>query len=172
MRRFTETYTRPIVIVVLIAVAGGVSLMSRGPEVGPRRHSFVVNIEGHDLGSWQKVSGLDVAFDVIEFREGSGPTRYFPGATKYSSIKLERTFVGDTTLSDWFTAFSQSPTERVQGTIILYDPAHTEVARWNFENAWPQKLTGPVLNAGANDVPIESIELVHEGFTRVPPPTR
>jgi phage tail-like protein len=172
VRRFTRTYSKLTVIVVLIAVAGGVSVMSRGPETAPRRHSFVVNIEGHDLGSWQKVSGLDVAFDVIEFREGSGPTRYFPGATKYTTIKLERTFTGDTKLTDWFTAFSQTPTERVRGTIILFDPAHTEVARWNFENAWPQKLTGPVLNAGTNDVPVESIELVHEGFTRVPPPTR
>ena len=54
----------------------------------------------------------------------------------------------------------------------MYDAARTEVARWNFENAWPQKLTGPVLNATANDVPIESIELVHEGFIRVPPPAR
>jgi phage tail-like protein len=172
VRRFTGTYGRLIVIVALIAVAGGVSVMSRGPETAARRHFFVVNIEGHDLGSWQKVSGLDVAFDVIEFREGSGPVRYFPGATKFTNIKLERAFTGDTRLSDWFTAFSQSPSERVQGTIILYDPAQTEVARWNFENAWPQKLTGPVLNAGANDVPIESIELVHEGFIRVPPPTR
>jgi phage tail-like protein len=172
VRRFTGTYSRLIVVVALIAVAGGVSVMSRGQETAPRRYFFVVNIEGHDLGSWQKVSGLEVAFDVVEFREGSGPTRYFPGATKYTNIKLERAFTGNTALSDWFTAFSESPSERVQGTIILYDPAHTEIARWNFKNAWPQKLTGPVLNAGANDVPVESIEIVHEGFTREPPPTR
>jgi phage tail-like protein len=172
VRRFTRNYRSLIVVVALIAVAGGASVMSGGPQAAPRGYSVVVNIEGRNLGGWSKVSGLDVAFDIVEFREGGGPTRYLPGRAKYTNIKLERAFTGDTGLSDWFTAFSQAPAERVRGTIVMYNAAHTEVARWNFENAWPQKLTGPVLNAGANDVPIESIELVHEGLTRVPPPAR
>ena len=170
MRRFIEMFRSLIVVGVLIVIAGGVGVRSGGPEKGPRRYAFVVSIEGHDLGSWSKVSGLDVSFDVVEFREGSGgPVRYFPGATKYSTIKLERAFAGDTQLSDWFTTFSQTRTERVRVTIVMYDQAGGEVARWNFENAWPQKLTGPVLNAQSNDVPIESLELVHEGLSRVAP---
>jgi len=172
MRRFTETYRTLIIVVTLLALAAGGSVMSHGPEMAPGRYSFAVNIEGRDLGSWSKVSGLDVAFDVVEFREGGGATHYLPGKTKYSNIKLERAFTGSADLSDWFTSFSQTPSERVRGTIVMYNAAHAEVARWNFENAWPQKLTGPVLNAAANDIPIESIDLVHEGLTRVAPPTQ
>ena len=36
--------------------------------------------------------------------------------------------------------------------------------RWNLSRAWPVKLeTGP-LNAVANEVAIETLELAHEGF--------
>ena len=54
----------------------------------------------------------------------------------------------------------------------MMDHTHHEVARWNFENAWPSKVSGPRLNRDSNDVSIESIELVHEGLTRATPSPR
>ena len=41
-----------------------------------------------DLGSWAKVDGLDVTFDVVEYRAGDAWNSrwYCPGATKYSSL--------------------------------------------------------------------------------------
>lgn len=157
-----------VVIVAVIAVAGNSRVMTRAADTTVPRYSFAVSIEGRQLGGFREVSGLDIELEVIEFRDGSGgPTQYLPGMTKYSNIKLVRAFNGGTELSDWFTAFSQSRTERVAGTIVMYDQAQTEIARWHFENAWPQKISGPKLNAGGNEVPIESIELVHEGLSRV-----
>ena len=52
----------------------------------------------------------------------------------------------------------------------MMDHMNHEVARWNFENAWPSKVSGPRLNRDNNEVAIESIELVHEGMTRAKPP--
>ena len=40
------------------------------------------------------------------------------------------------------------------------------MARWNFVRAWPTKWDGPDLNAVANDVAIELLELAHEGIER------
>ena len=38
------------------------------------------------------------------------------------------------------------------------------VMRWHAENAWINKIEAPTFNATANEVAIQSIELVHEGL--------
>jgi phage tail-like protein len=43
----------------------------------------------------------------------------------------------------------------------------TEVARWNFTNAWPTRWDGPSLNIRGNEVATETLVLAHEGLTRV-----
>ena len=49
---------------------------------------------------------------------------------------------------------------------MLLDDKRTEVVRWNFRNGWICKWVGPTLNAKANEVAIESIEIAHEGLER------
>src|SRR5579883_1846594 len=56
---------------------------------------------------------------------------------------------------------------RKNGSITMYNQQGTAVAKWNFTNAWPSKLTGPSANAGNNEVAIEELELTHEGYERV-----
>jgi phage tail-like protein len=38
------------------------------------------------------------------------------------------------------------------------------VLRWNFVRGWPAKWEGPALNAKANEVAIETLEIAHEGL--------
>ena len=54
-----------------------------------------------DLGSWAKVDGLDVTFDVVEYRAGDAWNSrwYAPGATKYSTVKLSRAVTADQSTS-------------------------------------------------------------------------
>jgi phage tail-like protein len=49
----------------------------------------------------------------------------------------------------------------------MFDTSGLPVARWNFVNAWPSKLTGPTANADNNEVGIEELEITHEGYERV-----
>jgi phage tail-like protein len=56
---------------------------------------------------------------------------------------------------------------RKNGTITMYNQQGEPVARWNFINAWPSKLTGPSANASNNEVAIEELEITHEGYERV-----
>jgi phage tail-like protein len=161
------------VVVAVLAIGAGDRLISLSIQPDLPRYSFAVTIEGRALSGFREVGGLDVELEVIEYRDGSGgPARYVPGARKYPNIVLKRGFTGDTQLHDWFTEFDNSRTERVNGSIVMYDQGREEIARWNFHNAWPSKLSGPALNASPNEVPIESIELVHEGLTRVIPAPR
>ena len=49
-------------------------------------------------------------------------------------------------------------------------PTHqdnTEIARWNFENAWPSKVIGPDMDSGSTNYMVEDVTIVHEGVERV-----
>ena len=151
---------------VLFILAGG-RLMSVATQSDLPRYSFAVNIEGRALGAFREVTGLGVEVEVIEFREGSGgPIQKIPGQTKYPPIELKRGFTGDTALHDWFTEFSESRAQRVDGSIIMFDQSRSEVARWNFVNGWPSSWKGSDLSSSADEVATEEVTIAHEGLER------
>jgi phage tail-like protein len=51
---------------------------------------------------------------------------------------------------------------RTAGSILLLDENRNEVMRWNFDRAWPCKYTGPTLNAGNNEIAIETLVICCE----------
>ena len=55
--------------------------------------------------------------------------------------------------------------DRRNGSIILLNEEREDVLRWHAENAWINKIEGPTLQGGGNEVAMESVELVHEGLT-------
>jgi len=68
---------------------------------------------------------------------------------------------------DWRQDVVNGTVTRRTGSVVLYDLANqTEVARWNFYNAWPSKWDGPALNAKGNDIAIETLVLAVERLTR------
>jgi phage tail-like protein len=46
--------------------------------------------------------------------------------------------------------------------LVLQDEEHNDVARWSFVQGWICKWEGPAMNATANEVAIESIEICVE----------
>ena len=52
-------------------------------------------------------------------------------------------------------------------SIILVDEAGADKARWDVVQAWPTKYDPPDFSAKGNEVAIETLEIVHEGFKRV-----
>jgi phage tail-like protein len=140
---------------------------SRGDALA-RPFSFRVEIEGLDAGVFRSVSGLSIETEVIEFREGGSDVIHkLPGARKYPNLVLKRGFTGDTTLYDWYNSFTGGNPARVNGSIIMLGPDLAQVARWEFHNGFPVKVEGPDLDASSNEVPIETIEIAHEGLTMV-----
>jgi phage tail-like protein len=49
----------------------------------------------------------------------------------------------------------------------MFDQQLNEVARWNFERAWPVKVTGPTLGTDKNEFGIEELGIAHEYIKRV-----
>jgi phage tail-like protein len=74
---------------------------------------------------------------------------------------------------EWIKKIVDSGTEgqkKSMSIILLDETGETEkkdVARWDIVNAWPTKYKPADLNAKTNDVAIESLEIAHEGFSRV-----
>jgi phage tail-like protein len=125
--------------------------------------------------AFTEVSGLDFETEVIEFRTGNSwkynKTKQ-PGMTKYGNITLKKgTFKGDTDFYDYWkdTYYFQGVTKAIRTTvqIDLLDETHSPVFSWILQNAWPTKITSTDLKADANEVAIESMELVHEGLTLI-----
>ena len=130
---------------------------------------FLVEIDGISAAGFAEVSGLETETDVIEYREGgdAGTARKLPGLTKYANIVLKRGITSSKELHDWRKEVIDGQIVRRSGSIVLLDERRQEVARWNFHESWPCRLSGPELKAKGNDVAIEELEICHEGLERV-----
>lgn len=126
--------------------------------------NFLLEIDGVVSAGFTEVSGITMESDVIEYREGSDPThvRKLPGLSKYGSITLKRGFSENTELYDWRKTVMDGVTQRKDGAIILMDEAGQPALRWEFTNGFPSKLEGATLNATANEVAMESVEIAVE----------
>ena len=130
---------------------------------------FVVSMSGkseYDLGSWTKAEGLDVAWDIAEYRMGDGGNDrlYFPGNTKYTNVKLIRGVSEETEkVKQWLNKNSWEM-EVFAGSIQLYTTAAKKVTEWALRDVMPAKWSITSFDAGASQVAMETLELVHRGF--------
>ena len=131
---------------------------------------FTVKIDktDYDLGSWAKVSGLDVSWDLAEYRAGDGPKNdrwYFPGITKYSTVKLERAVESEGTKNVRKWLDSNSFQHEVQsGKVELLDAKSAPVFHWTLRHVLPTKWSIAPFDSAGNKVAIETLELAHMGF--------
>ena len=118
--------------------------------------------------SFQEVSGLDAQSEEIKYRAGDSSVFSvvkMPGLIKYGNVTMKKgIFKGDNKFWEWFNKIKMNTIERTTVTISLLDEEGSETMVWTLKNAWPTKVTGTDLKAEGNEVAIESIEIVHEGF--------
>lgn len=140
-------------------------------RVDPYRvFNFLVELDGIAQASFIECSGLGTSTAVIETREGgdNATMHKLPGMTTYTDIVLKWGLTNSTDLSDWRQQIIDGTIVRKNGSVVVFDLANsTEVARWNFTNAWPSKLEAPAFNAKGNDIAINTLTISHEGITRV-----
>jgi phage tail-like protein len=126
--------------------------------------NFRVEIEGITTAEFAEASGLQSETAVVEYRTGGEHlVRKLPGLTKFANIALRRGVTKDAELWNWRKSIVDGHVERRNGSIILLEDDGTEVVRWNFRNGWICKWEGPSMDAKANEVAIETIEIAHEG---------
>jgi phage tail-like protein len=117
------------------------------------------------------VSGIEADTPVVITREGNDPTsgEKSPGQASYADLVVSRPLTGDLTLWQWMQQSVNGAPLKRDISVILLDNQNNQVIQWNFKNAFPVRWTGPLLNALANDVAMETLEIAHDGFTVTAP---
>ena len=134
---------------------------------------FYVDIENVFQGVFREISGIGSENPVIEHwaANKAGDTVYtkMPGRIKVNDITLKAGLGDDTMkLVKWRekVELGKITEARTNGTIWMFNQDNTPLAKWRFEAAWPSKLSGPSLNANANETAVEELTLAIEKISR------
>lgn len=132
---------------------------------------FLVKLGDKGQISFKEASGLDVEYDVIEYRAGDSPVftkSKMPGLRKNGDITLKKgIFIGDKVLWDWINDVKLNTIKRETVTISLLDETGAAVQTWSLTNAWPKKISAEGFKAEGNSAAMETLVLAHEGVIRV-----
>lgn len=135
--------------------------------------NFAIEVQGQINGFFTEVSGLGSETEVAEHNvvgpNGSQVVRKIPGRLKWGDITLKRGITSNMDIWEWRKMVEQGNVDgaRRNGSIVMYDQMGTEVARWNFQKAWPMKVTGPAPKSDTGDISVEEMTLVHEYIERI-----
>jgi phage tail-like protein len=139
-----------------------------------RNFRFRVDIDNVARVGFAEVSGLEIATEAIDYREGTDPphARKLSGLTKYGNVTLKWGLVTGANaleLFQWHRAIAtgQLVDSRRRVVIVLMDEAGIDQARFVVHEAWPVKYETSALNATSTDVVIETLELANEGIERI-----
>jgi phage tail-like protein len=133
---------------------------------------FAIEVDSVNLAFFQECSGLGSSSEVIEHRvvapSGQIVVQKMPGQLKWGDVTLKKSLTDEKALTDWRKEVEDGKFDsyRRNGSIVIYDPQLTEIARWNFVNGWPSEWKGSDLSASGDDVMTEEITIAHEGITR------
>jgi phage tail-like protein len=151
-------------------MAGGLPNL---PSDALASYLFAIEIDSIEIAQFAEVSGLTSEMDVIELKENTPDGKLVihkaPGAFKPPTITLKRAMNGSKALGDWHQQLIEGKVSegRKNGSVVLKSYDGSEVARYNFTNAWISKVTMGTLKAGATEVLMEEASLVCESFARV-----
>lgn len=144
--------------------------------------NFFLELDGETVSALISVSGLDLELSVASVRQvgkdgkqqlvkSLGTTTNVPDltVTRIAPLSME----GDK-VWEWFNSIRKSGTvgkdrtnHRKNGSIVLYDQAHSEVSRFNFFEAWPTKISTDQLSVESSDAVKETITFTLERLDRV-----
>lgn len=152
-------------------LTGASSLQDREDPV--TAYTFGLEVEGNLVGFFTTVSGIGSETEIVERKvvddNGVEITHFVPGRLRWTSITLSRGLTTNLDIWEWRQRVVEGRIEdaRADCSIVLYDEANQEIARWNLEYAWPSAISAPAAEDESTEYLVESITLVHEGMERV-----
>lgn len=134
---------------------------------------FGLEISGKLSGFFTNVGGIGSESEVVEHKvmsdKGETIIQKIPGRLTWTEVSLKRGVTSNIDIWNWRKLVIDGKIDeaRTNCSIIAYDQGQKEIARWNFENAWPSKVVGPELDSASTNYMIEEVTIVHEGMVRV-----
>jgi len=133
---------------------------------------FGIELQGQISGYFTECTGIGSENEVVDHKVVDASGREYihkiPGRLKWENVTLKRGLTSDLQMWEWRDMIVMGNVEsaRKNGSIIMFNQQFSEVARWNFENAWPVKITGPTPKSDSNEYAIEELTIAHEGIYR------
>jgi phage tail-like protein len=120
-------------------------------------------------GAFSECTGLEATMEAKVIKEGGrnyGPAQR-AGQVSFGTVILKRGITSTRHLWQWFEFLNKSGhyAHRMTVKITLLDANQSPLIRWQLDRAMPTKLKMPDLNGKSNDIGIEELHLVHEGFS-------
>jgi phage tail-like protein len=144
-----------------------------------KNFKFRVKWDGRYVAGVSRVSALRRTTETVEHREGGDPStvRRSPGRTTFEPISLERGVTHDIDFEQWankvwnFGGGDAGETSladfRKDITIDVFNEAGQKVVSYKVFRCWVSEFQALAdLDANANAVAIQSIQLQHEGWER------
>lgn len=143
-----------------------------GDRTDPYRNfRFRVELGDIQVAAFSEATVPDSTTDPVDYREGTDPThqRKLSGLTKFGNVTLKRGLTDSLDIYKWRKQVEDTGAKdaRKDISLILIDEEGKDKARWDIVQAWPTKYDPSDFSAKGNEVLIETLELVHEGITRV-----
>ena len=123
------------------------------------------------MAIFKGLSGLEVSFEVLEYREGGNNdfVHRLPGRVTYPNLVCSWGLVNDATLLQWFMkTHDQAQPQEMTLTLTAKQGDLTETARkFTFADAIPVRWSGPQLLSDNNNPQTwgETLEIAHSGLT-------
>lgn len=129
--------------------------------------NFNVEIEGVTEGPFIAVQFLKTTTAVVEMRSGNDAiVRKTPGRHSYGNIVLRRLWNGDDALWTWRKHVLDGQVTRKAGSVLIYNAlagtSGSEIARYNFFEAWPCGWQLGPWDAQTDGTLVEEVELAVE----------
>lgn len=124
-------------------------------------------------GYFTECSGLGSEHEVIEqkvvTKDGHEVVVKQPGRLKWENVVLKRGITSSMDIWKWRKLVEDGKVKdaRKEGSIYMYDQNLKIVAQWDFNGAWPVKVTGPQPKADSNEIGVEELTIAHEYIKRV-----
>lgn len=136
-----------------------------------RQFRFRVEIDGIKQAGFSECSFADGTTDPDENGEGddSPALGELSDLSKFGNITLKWGIADSLDLYNWRQQVIDNGAKRARKnlSIILIDEEGKDKVRWDVVRAWPCKYTPPEFAAKGNEVAIETLKIVHEGFKRI-----
>ena len=147
-----------------------VTAYSEDALIGSR---FGLEIDGVPMAYFQSATGFSNETSLVDdpVAMGNGVTviRKLPGQLTWGPLTLSRGVTSDMALWEWRKEVIDGNTAGMRRNIslIMFNHAGEEMIRYNFEQAWPSKWTGPDVKADDAAVVIEQLDIQYEFMERV-----
>jgi phage tail-like protein len=147
--------------------------MANGREDPLLGFHFALDLGGTIAGYFTECSGIGSEHEVIEHKvineKGQEIVMKIAGRLKWENIVLKRGITSSMDVWDWRKMVEDGDLEgaRRNGSVIMFDQNLNPVAQWDFERAWPVKVSGPQFKSDGNEIGVEEMTIAHEFIKRV-----